>query len=184
MFATIVLPQPIYWLLACLALAINAYCIAFTLSAIPFVPAVTDSDSNTRCESLSRRGFVLTVALLLFIVFLIVFHSVLIQSLLTLWTVAVLTATIAYLSPGEILITPQGLLRAHPFRGNILLPWRQLDHYEIRTGLSNSIYFRTHSGQTICVNNWTQSAPELLQQIQPTNPLPQQPYHPHHWYGG
>ncbi len=184
MFATIVLPQLIYWLLACLALAVNAYCIAFTLSAIPFVPAVTDSDSNTRCESLSRRGFVLTVALLLFIVFPIVFHSVLIQYLLTLWTIAVVTATIAYLSPGEILITPQGLLRAHPFRGNILLPWRQLDHYEIRKGLSNSIYFRTHSGQTICVNNWTQSAPELLQQIKPLNPLPEQPYHSQHWYGG
>ena len=184
MISTTVFPVIFYWALGCLGLAVNAYFLAFTLSAVPFVPAVADNTSSTCCDSIPRRGFIITVAILLFVVFLIVFHTVLIQSILIVWSVAVLTATLAYLSPGEILITPQGLLRAHPLRGNILLPWRQLDHYEIRKGIANTIYFRTRTGKTICVNNWTHSTPELLQQIKPLNPLPEQPYHSQHWYGG
>jgi hypothetical protein len=184
MISTTVFPILFSWSLGCFALALNAYFLAFTLSALPFVPAVTDSTSSTCCDSMPRRGFVLTVASLLFVVFLIVFHTVLIRSLLIAWSITIVTATLAYLAPGEVLITPRGLLRAHPLRGNILLPWRNLDHYEVRKGVTNTIYFRTHSGQTICVNNWTQSAPSLLQQIQPLTPLSEQPYHAHHWYGG
>lgn len=184
MFSTTVFPLLFSWALGSLGLAVNAYFLAFTISALPFVPAVTDGSSSTRCEALPRRGFIRTIAVLLFVVFLIVFHSVLIQSILVVWSIAVLTAAIAYLAPGEILITTKGLLRAHPLRGNILLPWRKLDHYEIRKGIAGTIYFRTRSGQTICVNNWTQSAPELLKQINPVAPLPEQPYHSHHWYGG
>lgn len=184
MFSTTVFPVFFNWIVACAGLALNAYCLAFTLSALPFIPAVTDNSSSTRCDTLSRRGFVLTVALLLFVVFLIVFHTVLLQSLLIVWTMAVITSTIAYLAPGEVLVTAQGLLRAHPLRGNILLPWRQLDHYEVRKGAGNTIYFRTRSGKTICVNKWTQSAPDLLQQIKPVAPVTEQPYHSHHWYGG
>lgn len=184
MLTTTVFPVIFYWALGCLGFAVNAYLLAFTLSALPFVPAVTDNSSSTGCDSLPRRGFILTVATLLFVVFLIVFHTVLTQSILIIWSAAVLSAALAYLSPGEILITPNGLLRAHPLRGNILLPWRHLDHYEVRKGVANTIYFRTRSGRTISVNNWTHSTPEILEQIKPVAPLTEQPYHHQHWYGG
>ncbi|MDE3103704.1 MAG: hypothetical protein KGK08_00890 [Acidobacteriota bacterium] len=176
--------QLIDWFLALFALGLNAWLLAFALTSLPFIPAVTDCSTSTGCESLSRADFTRAITVLLFVVSLVVFHRTIPAYVLSFWSAAPFLAALAYLSPGEVLVTQDGLLRAHPLRGNILLRWSALDHYEVSNGPLHTLYFRTRTGQTISVNSWTNSPSSLLERIRTVAAVPQQPYHHQHWYGG
>ena len=104
------------------------------------------------------------------------------HSLGTIWLTVAATASLAFVIPGQVTITPDGLLRKNNFRKDTLIRWDALDHYEIKKeaqGVSDVYYFRAQDGRTIKVNDWTQDGRDLLNNIRQHKTLPERPFTSH-----
>lgn len=112
------------------------------------------------------------------------------HSLGTIWLTVAATAILAFVIPGPVTITPDGLLRKNNFRKDTLIRWDVLDHYEIKKGaqgmadltVSDVYYFRAQDGRTIKVNDWTQDGHNLLSNIRQHKTLPERPFNPTDYY--
>lgn len=67
-------------------------------------------------------------------ILIICFDADLRHSLGTIWLTVTATAILAFVIPGPVTITSDGLLRKNSFRKDTLIRWDALDHYEIKKG--------------------------------------------------
>ncbi len=96
------------------------------------------------------------------------------------WPIAAVAGVIAFLVPGPVLVTPQGLSRTHTFRRDTFIRWDDLDHYEICTGtwgVADVYYIRTRDGRTLKINDGSQDGSLLLNKISQHKKLPRLPFH-------
>jgi hypothetical protein len=101
------------------------------------------------------------------------------NSLGLIWLIAAVVGVIAFVVPGPVLVTPEGLLRTHAFRRDTLIRWDELDHYEISTGtwgVADVYYIRTQDGRTLKINDGSQAGSLLLNKIGQYKKLPQLPF--------